>query len=477
MEPGLRPPCLTQSGQKCAAPSQSSGNFQSRARQNRSVAPPVYRPASSNHAQAKIASTHKIGSAPPVYRPKPLNVSSPPAVQPKTNGLAKPHAAFPGPKAGGAPPVYRPQQAVQPKTNIPITARANIAGMAPASIRLKGTPASPKVSGAPPVYRPQPANMGARTAVQPKSGRPAAPPVYRPNNGLPVFPGAIAPKALNSIQRQVAGQGAAKSARVAPPRNGSVIQGLIVLDQDVDVSRVMVAYDIYSKWLKKGKEERITTMQLADLSGLKKDEKLYLVAHGSTDTHGDRTAENLARLLQEKGLPSGNVIKLISCNTGDGDGKSFAAKLGNVLERKNTVIGFRGFQTTEGDGHVRSAIDMPQEHMEQYNKMMEDLALDPGFQQIEVLVGKLKRYLAVATDEQKVHETVLNVAKKVNALGEEANKKIDAVFGKYIATRSKQDSEYIHAALTETQVERPMGPSGFPMSSFNPDYPNLEFSF
>jgi hypothetical protein len=319
--------------------------------------------------------------------------------------------------------------------------------------------------------------MRNRTAVQPKASVPAAPPVYRPNNGLPVFPGPVVPKALNSIQRQIAGPRVARGAGFSPPRNSSVIQRLIVLDQDMDVSRLMVAYDIYSKWLKKGKEERITTMRLADLSALKKDEKLYLVAHGSTDTHGDRTAENLARLLQKKGLPSGNVIKLISCNTGDGDGKSFAAKLGNVLERKNTVIGIRGSQTTEGDGHVRSAVDLPEEHMKQYNKMMEELAQDPKFQQIEKLVETLKNDLAIAKDEQKVHEAVLEAAKSVNELGEDANKKIEEVFGKYVATRSKQDSEYIHPALTETQVARPMGPSGFPMSSFNPEYSNLEFSF
>jgi len=387
------------------------------------------------------------------------------------------------PRAGSAPPIYRPQPtnpigtAVQPKTNIPITQHAHIAGRASALIRAKGTAASLKISGAPPIYRPQPANVQARTAVQRKTGMPMPPPVYRPNHGLPVFPGSVPPKALSSIQRQIAGQRVARSTSFSLPQNSSVIQGLIVLDQDMDVSRLMVAYDIYNKWLKKNKPERITTMRLADLSALKEGEKLYLVAHGSPDTHGDRTAKELAELLREKGLPTGNVIKLISCNTGDGDGESFAAKLGNLLDRKNTVIGIRGFQTTEGDGHVRSATDLLPEHMEQYNKMMEELALDPEFQQIEVLVGRLKTFLAITKDEQKVQEWVLKVAKKVNELGEKANKKIEEVFGQYITTRSKQESEYIHPALIESQMARPMGPSGFPISDFNTHYPNLEFSF
>lgn len=313
----------------------------------------------------------------------------------------------------------------------------------------------------------------------PQSGNPArmqaSPAVYRPNNALPVFPGPVTPGALNSIQRQIPGRMVARSASSSRPRSSSVIQGLIVLDQDVDVSRLMAAVDIYNKWAKKGKPERITSMKLADLSALKQGEKLYLVAHGgmtndeSERTHGDRTAKQLAELLLDKGLPSGNVVKLISCNSGDGDGKSFAANLGNLLDRKNSVVGIRGLETTE-NGHTRASSELPKEAMDEYYKIQEE---DQGFVKAEELVAKFKIYLTKEMDEVKVQNMALKVAALVNKLGEETAKKLDEFFKKYVTVSSKSEAEYIHHAVNG----RPMGPSAFPASAFNPDYPGLEFSF
>ncbi|HEY6348391.1 MAG TPA: hypothetical protein VI636_03175 [Candidatus Angelobacter sp.] len=230
----------------------------------------------------------------------------------------------------------------------------------------------------------------------------------------------------------------------------------------------MAAVDIYRKHERKGNPERITSMRLADLSALGPGEKLYMVAHGDGTTHGDRTAEELAEWLQLKELPKGNVVKLISCHSGDGDGKSFAARLGNLLDRKNSVIGIRGLETTE-HGHTRASTQLPEEVMKEYDAMLKD----DSFVKAEKVVGQLKNYLAVATDQDKVQEQVLKVAAYVTKLCAGMTEKIDAFFKQHVTTLSKDEAEYIHPALNG----KPMGPSGFPASDFNPDYPGLEFSF
>src|SRR5262249_48777541 len=154
-----------------------------------------------------------------------------------------------------------------------------------------------------------------------------------------------------------------------PPLFPSVIQGLIVVDDDLDAGRLMAAAEIYNKWNKKEQPQRITTTRRMDLSRLEPGEKLYLVAQGSPTHHGGRTPWQLAELLKSKGLPIQNVIKLISCNTGTGDGNSFAAQLGNLLGRKNTVIGIRGLESSE-HGHTRATTQLPEQVMKEYFKLL-----------------------------------------------------------------------------------------------------------
>jgi hypothetical protein len=405
-----------------------------------SGAPPVYRlgsPLTSN--QPTVALSYKIPGAPPVYQPRQWSGHARPAVQKKTNTPPTTSASF-SPKMA-APPVYRPNN------SLPIFPRAG----------------SQKSLSS--IQRQTPVQVSQRAQ---EVTRLAAPPVYRPNNSLPIFPRVGSQESLRSIQRQIPGL------KGFPPRSfsqsHSVIQGLIVVDNDLDTSRLMAAVEIYNKWKKKGKPERITTMRHADLSGLKSGEKLYLVAHGSETTHADRTAEELAELLLDKGLPAGNVVKLISCNTGDGDGKSFAAHLGNLLDRKNTIVGIRGLETSE-HGHTRASSNLPEKAMEEYYEI---LGNDKSFQLAEEIAQKAKIVLSKC-DEGEVQQTILEAAEQISKLGETLTKKLDVFFSKWVTTLGKKESEYIHPA--EIKLARPTGPSGFSSDSFNPDYPGLEFSF
>lgn len=267
----------------------------------------------------------------------------------------------------------------------------------------------------------------------------APPAVYRPNNNLPIFSRPDPQKFKSSIQRQTAAP-KIPAARYSSLR--SVVQPLIVVDDDLDPGRLMAAAQIYQKWNSKMRPERITTTRHMNLSGLKPGEKLYLVAHGSETHHGGRTYSELATLLDARKLPMGNVVKLISCNTGTGDATSFAARLGNQLGRTNRIVGIRGLESSE-KGHTRATIPPPQSAMEEYFKLLGD---DKNIQIANEIVQKLKVFLATC-DEIDVQPAILEAAQQLTKLDEEMkNKELDEFFRLHGKTLNKEESEYIHKA-------------------------------
>jgi hypothetical protein len=224
------------------------------------------------------------------------------------------------------------------------------------------------------------------------------------------------------------------------PSSRSVVQRLIVVDDDLDVSRLMAAAQIYDKWNNKMRPQRITTTRHMDLSTLEPGEKLYLVAHGSKTDHGGRAASHLASLLIDKKLRFGNVVKLISCETGTGDGASFAANLGNLLGRTNTIIGIRGLESSE-KGHTRATIPPPESAMEEYFKLLGE---DKTVQIAEEIVRKLKEFLS-SCDETEVHSAILEAAQTLTKLDEEMkNTELEEFFERHGKILDKKESEYIH---------------------------------
>ena len=287
--------------------------------------------------------------------------------------------------------------------------------------------------------------QGLRVATAPiLAARPAQ---AKPRHGQPMAADHRAPHVRAAVQMKPASAPAmvrpsAAGRRVAHP----VIQRLIVVDDDLDTSRLMAAVDIYNKWKKKGRPERISTIHNADLAKLRPGEKLYLVAHGDPETHGDRSATELAALLESLGLRRGPVVKLISCNTGDGESKSYAARLAGKLGYRNKVIGVRGPETS-AHGHTRGN-QISAAGMKKYEAL---LAGDKTFEETEKLVKAAKQKLKTCKPEEE-EAILLKTAQEIDAIAGPLMKKLEELFKEHVTISSKQESEYVHLPLRDTRA-------------------------
>ncbi|MDT4896879.1 MAG: hypothetical protein QOH25_1956 [Acidobacteriota bacterium] len=333
----------------------------------RPVSPHAYRPQSlprvlqlktgANLSATKAAAgTRQQPVSPPAYRPQPLPRVLQRKVSGQSHGRAQvaPSASTPARLAGQV------SQSIQPKTT---------------AHKIKSGPSPVKAAGpvAPPVYRPQPTpKVLQRATANPKSAalqrkvsggvgngqRPSAPPVYRPQ---------ATPKVLQKKMIQPAGVAQAKllspnasahnrrSGQRSPlnPRAG-VIQPMIGVLND-NLADIHIWHQVYNMLKKEGHgAEDVEVFE--HIKEVKSGDRLALVGHGNEKGIGRWYNPNiLANSLNKIKLPGDlKRIEILTCRSGVGDEKSFAAELSKQIMRKHPVVGYRGDNFTTGEGKNRA---------------------------------------------------------------------------------------------------------------------------
>lgn len=234
------------------------------------------------------------------------------------------------------------------------------------------------------------------------------------------------------------------------PQAGSadVTQRLVVVDDDMDTSRLTSAVAIYKK--RQG-TERITTIHKAKHVQLNKGEKVYMVAHGDGEKHGGRSAKELAAILQEWGLhPGSSVIKLISCFSGkDAPDWSYANELALQLDFKYKTVGIKGLESTDDKGHTRATEQLVSDDIFG-SAYFGALGNDESFQQAEKLVAAVKPKV-FSCDLGEEAPLMLEVYQRIVELCQHLDAKIEKALDGMIRDKSKEESEDVMTPLPQDE--------------------------
>ncbi len=221
------------------------------------------------------------------------------------------------------------------------------------------------------------------------------------------------------------------------PSGPDVLQRLIVVDDDLDTSRLMAAVRIYYKH----SNELITTIHKAKDVKLSKDEKIYMVAHGAGKDHGGRSAKDLAAILKTWGLHSGSsVIKLISCFSGkDAPEWSYANELALQLDFMYKVVGIKGLESTDEKGHTRATEQLVDDKTfeKAYFETLED---DDSFQKAEKVTQEVKSKIKTCKLGEEA-ALMVEAYKEVNVLCQGVFKKLEGALKGMIKDKGKSESE------------------------------------
>ena len=231
--------------------------------------------------------------------------------------------------------------------------------------------------------------------------------------------------------------------KISNASQNATIQRLIVVDNDMDSSRLIAAVSI----LKKHERERITTIAKASSLEINQNEKIYLVAHGTEISHGDRSAEDLARIILGWRLhPGENTVKLISCFTGkDAPEWSYSNELALQLGFKYKVVGIKGLEGTDDRGHTRATKILSEK--EKFDAVYDGiLEGDTSFQEAETIAKEAKNAIDGCRigEENKI---MLDAYAKISSLCKNVLDKLDVALKGMIEEKSKKDSEDIMSPL------------------------------
>jgi len=231
---------------------------------------------------------------------------------------------------------------------------------------------------------------------------------------------------------------------LSPPSGAHALQRLIVVDDDMDTSRLMAAVRIYYKHQDK---ERITTIHKAKDVTLAEGEKIYMVAHGAGDDHGGRSAKDLAAILKTWGLhPGSSVIKLISCFSGkDAPEWSYANALALELDFMYKVIGIKGLEATDEQGHTRATEQLVDD--ETFEKAyFGTLGDDKSFEKAEAVAKAVKEKIATCKLGEEV-PLMVEAYEEVNTLCQGLFKKLEGALKGMTRDKEKRESEDIMTPL------------------------------
>lgn len=273
--------------------------------------------------------------------------------QPNSPGVLQPKAAAPQVRlTPAAPPVYRPQpipKCLQPKTATP---RQTPQG------RANATPP------APPVYRPQPTPKG----LQRKPAYVQPPRAGHTPQGAP-----------------------------APPARGPVIQRMVLSIGNID--KTIEKSEKALLGAKGGESVRLSDTG-QPLARLQPDETLYINAHGSPQTLGGMSPQELVKELLRNGLPANyqGKIYLHGCNSAtDSSGASYAQKFQTNLAQLGVrvrVKGNKGFSNIDKLTGKTSVI--PHDKFHKWTKLNNEK------KELEELAAKYKELL----NEKDLYELV-----------------------------------------------------------------------
>lgn len=120
------------------------------------------------------------------------------------------------------------------------------------------------------------------------------------------------------------------------------------------------------------------------MGDVQENDKLYLRGHGNADVGkepkvGDKTAQELAEILQKKGLQPGKVIKVVGCFSGykhNPQEKTFVDLLGEALKsfsiKCKSITGITDKNVVDTEGKSRAKRNTSSEQNTAYEKFVND---------------------------------------------------------------------------------------------------------
>lgn len=196
--------------------------------------------------------------------------------------------------------------------------------------------------------------------------------------------------------------------------SNDVVQRLIVIPQSqLDPGMIINVWQM----LRNGIDSRVTLFNLLQLNDDRMAEPLHMMGHGygATGNYANMAAADLAAALIKAGLkPNMTVIKLLSCNSGVGDGGSYAAELATQLNHVVDVQGHRGLGVTMDTGISYAKRSRTVTEQAEYDTIF----AQGNAQWLSAVAfsATARAQLAAAKNEQEVKEIFLIEGPKIYAL-------------------------------------------------------------
>jgi hypothetical protein len=252
-------------------------------------------------------------------------------------------------------------------------------------------------------------------------------------------PSAGAPKPAPHVQAAVAAHLPPKTAQMKPaappPQHPGVIQRVICILED-HLGDFSLWHQVYNM-LKKHPEEDVQILEHVK-GKVKPGERLAIVGHGNTKVIGKWYNPNiLANTLGRLDLPKDlKRIELLTCESGTGDERSYAAGLSQQLGRRYEVRGYRGYNFTTSEGKNRA--ELPSQSLsviekldfywrDTYKEKTLDLnqmgIFEPGLAPILKLAGLTEKDLEGFKEVESASELILERLEKLFSGSEESSSK------------------------------------------------------